>query len=345
MAATTQIVAALVRPTTAPRACRIVPAPMKPTPVTICAATRVVSIPAGIVPFGARNIAIERCVYSTDPMQIRILVRSPAGLPPSSRSSPIAPPRSVARPICSMRSSRKISIARENTSLMEKPHPVADLGHGALRELARALGAITELRRHTFGIALQRRRALPHRRKRRDHVVRELALAVEAAPARGAALHGDFFHHLGRRESLVQRIDVADLRRPGIFARDARWIGRRRSEFFPDRLRRLEQSDRIPQALGHLGFAVESQDASRLCQQRLRLGEVAVAKAGIPAPRDFAHQLEVLNLVFSDRDQASFIEENVSRLQNGIGQDTCLHALLTLRLVLELGLALELAER
>src|SRR5439155_780953 len=41
MAATTQIVAALVRPTTAPRACRIVPAPMNPTPVTICAAIRV----------------------------------------------------------------------------------------------------------------------------------------------------------------------------------------------------------------------------------------------------------------------------------------------------------------
>src|SRR5881397_2654133 len=45
MAATTQIVAALVKPTTAPRAWRIVPAPMNPTPVTICAATRVVSVP------------------------------------------------------------------------------------------------------------------------------------------------------------------------------------------------------------------------------------------------------------------------------------------------------------
>src|SRR5881398_2140596 len=49
-AATTQIVAALVRPTTAPRACRIVPAPMNPTPVTICAAMRVGSaFPAAIV--------------------------------------------------------------------------------------------------------------------------------------------------------------------------------------------------------------------------------------------------------------------------------------------------------
>ena len=50
MAATTQMVAALVRPTTAPRAWRIVPAPMNPTPVTICAATRVGSaVPAAIV--------------------------------------------------------------------------------------------------------------------------------------------------------------------------------------------------------------------------------------------------------------------------------------------------------
>ena len=107
MAATTQIVAALVSPTTAPRACRIVPAPMKPTPVTIWPATRV----ASVAPW---TIVNDSCVYSAEPMQIRMLVRRPAGLPPSSRSSPMAPPNSVARPSCSSSSSRKMSITRSS---------------------------------------------------------------------------------------------------------------------------------------------------------------------------------------------------------------------------------------
>src|SRR5216117_182182 len=96
------MVAALVRPTTAPRACRMVPAPMKLTPVTICAAMRVGSAfpPAS---------ETDSLVYSTEPMQIRMFVRRPAGLPPSSRSRPIAPPNSVARLSCRNSSRRNIS--------------------------------------------------------------------------------------------------------------------------------------------------------------------------------------------------------------------------------------------
>src|SRR5436190_698481 len=345
MAATTQIVAALVRPTTAPRACRIVPAPMKPTPVTICAATRVVSVQAGIEPPGPRSMAIERWVYSTDPTQIRMFVRSPAGLPPSSRSSPIAPPSSVARPSCNIKSRRKISIARWNTSLMEESHPFADLHNRSLRERARALGPGAQPLGHTRGVALQRGRALAHRRERRDHVVRELALAVDATPPRGATLVRDLRHDLRRRESLMQRVDVADLGSAWIFPRHARRIGGRRPQLLPDRFGGLEQADRIAEALRHLGFAIEAQHALRPGQQRLWLGEIALAKARIPAARDFAHQLQVLYLVLSDGHQASFIEQNVSRLQHGVSQQPQQHAFLALRLVLELGLALELAER
>src|SRR2546426_8484710 len=80
-------------------------------------------------------------------------------------------------------------------------------------------------------------------------------------------------------------------------------------------------------------------------QQRLRLGEEVFREAGIPAARNFAHQLEMLNLILTYRDKASFIQQNVSRLQYGVGQQPHGDALLALRLVLELCLALELAER
>src|SRR5882762_593157 len=188
MAATTQIVAALVSPTTAPRAWRIVPAPMKPTPVTICAATRVVSVPGAIAP-AALSIASERCVYRTEPTQIRMFVRSPAGLPPSSRSKPIAPPNRTASPICSISCSRKISTTWLNT--LEKSHFLAHLHDRSLRERAGATRAIAQPIEHARGFAFQFCRALAHRRERLDHVVRQHALAIETAPPRRAALVRD----------------------------------------------------------------------------------------------------------------------------------------------------------
>src|SRR2546426_8049680 len=39
-------------------------------------------------------------------------------------------------------------------------------------------------------------------------------------------------------------------------------------------------------------------------QQRLRLGEEVFREAGIPAARNFAHQLEMLNLILTYRDKA-----------------------------------------
>src|ERR1041384_3023362 len=188
MAATTQIVAALVRPTTAPRAWSIVPAPMNPTPATICAPTRGGLLPRAIAP-AALSIASERCVYRTEPTQIRMFVRSPAGLPPSSRSKPIAPPNRTASPICSISCSRKISTIWLNT--LEESHFLAYLRDRPMRERARSTRAIAQAIEYARGFALQFRRALAHRRQRLVHVVRQHALAVEAAPPRRPALLRD----------------------------------------------------------------------------------------------------------------------------------------------------------
>src|ERR1051325_5905438 len=345
IAATTQMVAALVSPTTAPRAWRIVPAPMKPTPVTIWAATRVVSVPGGIDPPPADSIASDRWVYSTEPTQIRMLVRSPAGLPPISRSRPIAPPSSVARPSCSIKSSRKISTMRPRTSATQESHAIADLGDRAARELTGFRRAAPQALQHARRLGAQRRGALAHRRQRRDHVVRQHPLAIETAPPRRPALLRHLRDRRGRRKSLMQCVDVADLRRARILARLARGIGRGGPQLFPNRLGRLEQADRVAETLRHLGLAVESQDALRLREQRLRLREEPVAVARVPAARDLAHQLEVLDLILADRNETSFIEQHVSGLQDGVREKPGQHALLALGLVLELRLALELAER
>ena len=100
MAATTQMVAALVRPVTAPRVWRMVPAPMKPTPARIWAATRPGS------PLSAA-MRMDSTVKSVAPMLMRMLVRRPAGFPFSSRSRPMAPPSTTARTSWTSSSSRR----------------------------------------------------------------------------------------------------------------------------------------------------------------------------------------------------------------------------------------------
>src|SRR5262245_11340810 len=130
-------------------------------------------------------------------MQMRMLVRRPAGLPPSSRSRPTAPPRTTARPSCSIRSSRNTSAMVWNisdTSVLgerEEAHAAFDFGERALRDLARARRAVAQYRVHLGRIGAQRGGALADGSERRYHLVREHAFAVEAAPQRAAALGGD----------------------------------------------------------------------------------------------------------------------------------------------------------
>src|SRR5437867_7037498 len=206
---------------------------MKPTPVTIWPATRVASV-------APCTMESDSCVYSADPMQIRMLVRSPAGLPPSSRSRPMAPPSSVARPSCSMRSRRKIWTIRVNTSPMEESHLVEHLSDRAVRQLTSFFGSATKPFHHSRRIILKAFRASAYRRESLDHIVRQHALAVETAPARSATFVGDLGDGLRRRKSMGQRVNVADLGRPGILACLARRVGCGGLGLLPDRLGRFE---------------------------------------------------------------------------------------------------------
>src|SRR6185312_2562920 len=90
MAATTQMVAAVVRPLTCSPWCMIAPAPMKPMPVTIWAAMRVGSASTTPVKF------LETIMNKHAPTQIRMLVRRPAALSESSRSMPMIAPKTSA---------------------------------------------------------------------------------------------------------------------------------------------------------------------------------------------------------------------------------------------------------
>src|SRR5258705_2016797 len=129
-------------------------------------------------------------------MQIRIFVRRPAGLPPSSRSRPIAPPSSVARPTWSISSRRNISTICLN--ILEEPHLVAHVRDCPFRERARAVGAVAQPIEHASWVALQRRRALADRRERLDHIVGQHTLAVETVPPGGPALLRDLLHRIRR---------------------------------------------------------------------------------------------------------------------------------------------------
>src|SRR5436190_1814167 len=237
------MVAALVRPTTAPRACRIVPAPMKPTPVTICAATRVGSeFPEAIV--------IDSLVYKTEPMQIRMFVRRPAGFPPSSRSSPMAPPNRVARLSWRNSSSRNISIICWTKCCIRPPLP-------------------------------------------------------RASPCSGVPA--------------------------------PTWRGRAPAP-----------SPRPPAACRSPSRDPPATQARARGAERLRLGKgeaAAVREAGVPAARQLAHQLEVLQLVLADRHERGAIQQHVGRLEHRVVEQPGGDALLALCLVLELRLALELTER
>ena len=97
IAAVSQIVAAVVSPRTEPRCTKISPAPMNPSPETICAATRDGSTTTwpGTTTFWKPYLLISR--NSADPRPTIVWVRRPADFCRSSRSSPIAADSANAR--------------------------------------------------------------------------------------------------------------------------------------------------------------------------------------------------------------------------------------------------------
>src|SRR3954451_8990188 len=100
IAAVSQSVAAVVSPRTEKPWRMIAPAPRKPIPVTICAATRVGST------FAESNPYAPAIVNSAAPTATRRCVRSPASRSRNSRSSPTEPPRTPASAIRSRASSQ-----------------------------------------------------------------------------------------------------------------------------------------------------------------------------------------------------------------------------------------------
>src|SRR3984893_14054805 len=91
IAASTQIVAAVVMPTVLPLSRKIAPAPRNPIPCTILEAIRV-------LPVSPRRCAItpDRSVNNAAPRDTNRLVRIPAGRLHKSRSTPMAAPSSAA---------------------------------------------------------------------------------------------------------------------------------------------------------------------------------------------------------------------------------------------------------
>src|SRR5437763_1573704 len=98
IAATTQSVAAVVRPRTDSPCRMIAPAPRKPIPVTIWAAIRVGSARTMLPPETrkSRNPYAPAIVKSAAPTETSMCVRNPASRSRSSRSIPTAPPSAAA---------------------------------------------------------------------------------------------------------------------------------------------------------------------------------------------------------------------------------------------------------
>jgi hypothetical protein len=109
MAAFTNTNAADVRPSIWCLECRMVPAPIKPTPDTTCAAIRVGS---------PVDVNMDTCVNTQDPKQIRTLVLIPAGFPNDSRSRPMQYPHVIASNILIKYISQPSSFVKNSTCLL-----------------------------------------------------------------------------------------------------------------------------------------------------------------------------------------------------------------------------------
>ena len=79
-------------------------------------------------------------------------------------------------------------------------------------------------------------------------------------------------------------------------------------------------------------------------EARLRLGE-DFAEADVEAAGGLARELEVLHLVFPDRDDRRLVEEDVRAHQHRVGEEADGDVLLAGALLLELGHPVEVAER
>src|SRR5581483_4134301 len=226
-------------------------------------------------------------------------------------------------------------------------HSLFHLGDRFARDGRGFVSAVTEDLINAPRLGPQLLGARTNGSERGFHAVVQDALAVDTPPPGVPTLRRDVVNDRRRVERPMEVIDVADLGRPRIGLPHTVRIGHGRAKLLPDGGRRLQHADRVADRLRHLGRTVQPHDAARRRQERRRLGEIRFRRREprIPPTRDLARELEVLDLVFTDRNRVGVIQENVGGLQNRVVQDAGEDVLLPRGLVLVLRLPFELADR
>ena len=151
----------------------------------------------------------------------------------------------------------------------------------------------------------------------RDDPVGEDLLHVDAAgPRRPLALPQRL---VVVAERALELADVADLGPARVGAQDPLRVGDHRHDLLADDLGRGEDVDGVADRLRHLPDAVGAEHGRGLGEDRLRLGE-RVAVAHVEGADDLARQLEVRGLVLADGHQRRLVDDDVGRLQDGVGE-------------------------
>src|SRR3569832_1694600 len=200
IAATTQMVAAVVSPVTCSPSRMIAPAPRKPTPARIC---------AGMCASRMSKRRTEVSVNRQAPTQIRMLVRRPAALSESSRAMPMQAPSAIAM--------RRLSESDMNGVMFPPLRQHGQLGRAAARTHAvgQADAAVGAPGEDEAGVILQTRRQ-PLQAPR----VADVVLRVALDPPRG--LRGDGLDALEAEDAVEvlahARLDAHDGRHGGLLA-------------------------------------------------------------------------------------------------------------------------------
>ena len=202
------------------------------------------------------------------------------------------------------------------------PHGGAHILHGGVGYLAGGRRSCLQNIPGEARIVLVFFAALLHRLQHLDQCIGSPALALDAADARGSATLIDLGHGFFRAEDLVQIADRAHVGIAGIAAAHARRVGHHRLELLPDHGLRIGEQDGVAVGLRHLA-AVGAGKLRRGSQQRLWFGKDGrrLAVELVEAPRDFARQFDVRNLILAHRNKIALVDQDVGRLQHGITEE------------------------
>src|SRR5216684_7830329 len=197
-------------------------------------------------------------------------------------------------------------------------HGVVDFLHGLLGEAAGALGALVQDLDDLLRLLDEMLPALADRGQRRQHVLEQHALAVEAADGGGAAAgRAGLAVRLGR-EDPVQVEDRTHLRIAGVGAALARGVRDHRLDLGGDLLAGVREVDGVAVGLRHLP-PVRARHLRDLGQLGLRLREHG-SPGVVEAARHLAGQLDVRHLVGADRDPLGLVHEDVRGLEQRVAE-------------------------